>query len=61
MSASVRENILFSHEYDEEFYDLVLEACALKPDLAVLTDGDKTEVGEKGETQPVCFLHYTVS
>lgn len=25
MSATVRENILFSHEYDEYFYNLVIE------------------------------------
>ena len=25
MSATVRENILFSHEYDEVFYNLVIE------------------------------------
>ncbi|KAI6037805.1 P-loop containing nucleoside triphosphate hydrolase protein [Pisolithus marmoratus] len=50
MSATVRDNILFSHEYDETFYNLVIEACALKPDLALLPQGDLTEVGEKGIT-----------
>nr|UYV50462.1 YCF1 [Agaricus brasiliensis] len=50
MSATIRENILFSHEYDETFYNLVIEACALLPDLALLADGDMTEVGEKGIT-----------
>ena len=30
------------------FYDEVIEACALRPDLAVLGLGDMTEVGEKG-------------
>ncbi|KAL4067103.1 P-loop containing nucleoside triphosphate hydrolase protein [Scleroderma yunnanense] len=50
MSATVRENILFSYEYDEAFYNLVIEACALKPDLALLPQGDLTEVGEKGIT-----------
>lgn len=25
MSATVRDNILFSHEYDEVFYNLVIE------------------------------------
>ncbi|KAF8436032.1 hypothetical protein L210DRAFT_3632182 [Boletus edulis BED1] len=50
LSATVRENILFSHTYDESFYKLVIEACALKPDLAVLPQGDMTEVGEKGIT-----------
>lgn len=50
MSATVRDNILFSHEYDEVFYNLVVEACALKPDLVLLPQGDLTEVGEKGIT-----------
>ncbi|KAI6120104.1 P-loop containing nucleoside triphosphate hydrolase protein [Pisolithus croceorrhizus] len=50
MSATVRDNILFSHQYDEVFYNLVIEACALKPDLALLPQGDLTEVGEKGIT-----------
>ncbi|GAB1525242.1 hypothetical protein RhiTH_008400 [Rhizoctonia solani] len=50
MNATIRENILFSHRYDEEFYNLVLDACALRPDLALFNDGDLTEVGEKGIT-----------
>ncbi|XP_075530342.1 multidrug resistance-associated protein 1-like isoform X3 [Dermacentor variabilis] len=45
---SVRNNILFGHVYEKELYDQVVEACALKPDLAVLPAGDNTEVGEKG-------------
>ncbi|KAH9967354.1 metal resistance protein YCF1 [Russula dissimulans] len=48
MGASIRDNILFSHEYDEVFYNMVLDACALRPDLALLPKGDLTEVGEKG-------------
>lgn len=50
MSASVRENILFSHEFDETFYNLVVEACALGQDFSALPQGDLTEVGEKGIT-----------
>ncbi|EAU90288.2 metal resistance protein YCF1 [Coprinopsis cinerea okayama7 len=50
LSSTVRNNILFSHEYDETFYNLVVEACALGPDLALLPHGDMTEVGEKGIT-----------
>ncbi|KAI6044047.1 P-loop containing nucleoside triphosphate hydrolase protein [Pisolithus marmoratus] len=50
MSATIRDNILFLHEYDEVFYNLVIEACALKPDLALLPQGDLTEVGEKGKS-----------
>ncbi|KAJ7281673.1 multidrug resistance-associated ABC transporter [Mycena rebaudengoi] len=48
MSATVRENITFNHLYDETFYETVLEACALGPDIALLPQGDLTEVGEKG-------------
>jgi ATP-binding cassette, subfamily C (CFTR/MRP), member 1 len=68
MGASIRDNILFSHEFDEAFYNLVLDgecfrdhrrlcaphtdhlsvACALRPDLELLPNGDMTEVGEKG-------------
>ncbi|EPQ56430.1 multidrug resistance-associated ABC transporter [Gloeophyllum trabeum ATCC 11539] len=50
MSASIRDNILFSHEYEEGFYNLVLDACALRQDLALFPDGDLTVVGEKGIT-----------
>ncbi|KAI0317356.1 ABC transporter type 1, transmembrane domain-containing protein [Amylostereum chailletii] len=45
---SIKENILFGYPYDEERYDQVLEACALKPDLDVLEDGDATEIGARG-------------
>ncbi|KAI0272641.1 hypothetical protein BC834DRAFT_840866 [Gloeopeniophorella convolvens] len=51
MGATIRENILFSHEYDEGFYNMVLDACALRPDLELLPNGDLTEVGEKGITR----------
>jgi ATP-binding cassette subfamily C (CFTR/MRP) protein 1 len=50
LSASVRDNILFSHEYEEDFYNVVLDACALRHDLSLLPEGDLTEVGEKGIT-----------
>lgn len=30
------------------FYQTVLEACALLPDLDILPSGDRTEIGEKG-------------
>ncbi|KAJ7245130.1 multidrug resistance-associated ABC transporter [Mycena haematopus] len=50
MSATVRENITFNHLYEENFYQTVLDACALGPDIALLPQGDLTEVGEKGIT-----------
>ncbi|KAG8759673.1 hypothetical protein FRC14_005351 [Serendipita sp. 396] len=48
MSATVRDNILFCHEYEEDYYNIVLDACALRPDLQLLEQGDMTEIGEKG-------------
>ncbi|XP_077530982.1 multidrug resistance-associated protein 1-like [Haemaphysalis longicornis] len=45
---SVKENILFGKNYDDERYEKIIEACALEHDLAVLPAGDETEIGEKG-------------
>lgn len=45
---SIKDNILFGSPYEEERYKNVIECCALGPDLAVLEDGDETEVGELG-------------
>ncbi|CEF61191.1 ATP-binding cassette sub-family C member 8 [Strongyloides ratti] len=45
---SLKDNILFGEEYKSQFYDKVIECCALKPDIAILPNGDKTEIGEKG-------------
>ncbi|BEJ18143.1 hypothetical protein CspHIS471_0704200 [Cutaneotrichosporon sp. HIS471] len=48
LSATVKDNIVFGHRFDPVFYDMVLDACALRSDLAILPDGHMTEVGEKG-------------
>ncbi|KAF2261083.1 multidrug resistance-associated protein 1 [Lojkania enalia] len=48
MNASVRENIVFGHRWDPQFYDRTVKACALRDDFASLPDGDQTEVGERG-------------
>ncbi|KAJ6508827.1 hypothetical protein C8R45DRAFT_815212 [Mycena sanguinolenta] len=45
--ASIKENITFGFPLDEERYQNVLEACALLPDLAILPDGDRTEIGRR--------------
>ncbi|KAK6109907.1 multi drug resistance-associated protein (MRP) [Brugia pahangi] len=45
---SLMDNILFGTPFDPQRYETVLDACALKPDLATLPAGDQTEIGEKG-------------
>ncbi|WVQ70586.1 hypothetical protein IAR50_000105 [Cryptococcus sp. DSM 104548] len=45
---SIKNNILFGEPFDEERYEMVLDACALNPDLDILEDGDMTEIGAKG-------------
>uniref|UniRef100_A0A8C9YIB6 ABC-type glutathione-S-conjugate transporter n=1 Tax=Sander lucioperca TaxID=283035 RepID=A0A8C9YIB6_SANLU len=47
-NASLMNNILFGEERTESWYQRVLEACALLPDLDILPAGDATEIGEKG-------------
>jgi len=49
-NATIRDNILFGKEYNEELYDSVIECCALAHDLEVFQDGDMTEIGERGIT-----------
>lgn len=48
MGASVRDNILFGREFNEEHYQQCIYACALTPDLEQFPEGDRTEIGERG-------------
>ncbi|KAJ1654030.1 hypothetical protein IWQ61_005966 [Dispira simplex] len=48
MNATLRENILFGHRYEPEFYQRTIKACSLQQDLDMLAAGDLTEIGEKG-------------
>lgn len=49
-NATVKENITFGKEYDDAWYNQVVDACALRADLDMLPAGDRTEVGERGIT-----------
>ncbi|KAE8330642.1 P-loop containing nucleoside triphosphate hydrolase protein [Aspergillus sergii] len=49
-NTTIRNNILFGQEYDKVRYDQVIDACALRADLATFSDGDQTEIGERGIT-----------
>lgn len=48
LNESLKENILFGSEYDQDKYNAVLEACGLLQDLAELPYGEMTEIGERG-------------
>ncbi|KAJ7461841.1 hypothetical protein B0H11DRAFT_117745 [Mycena galericulata] len=50
LNETIRDNILFGAEYDEERYKKVLYQCALERDLELFEAGDRSEVGEKGLT-----------
>ncbi|XP_061394482.1 multidrug resistance-associated protein 1 isoform X6 [Musca vetustissima] len=47
-NSTLRDNILFGKPYDRKRYNRVIDACALRPDIQMLSAGDQTEIGEKG-------------
>ena len=47
-NATLRYNVTFGMPYQEVRYQKVLDACAMRPDLEILDNGDMTEIGEKG-------------
>ncbi|KAJ7720516.1 hypothetical protein B0H16DRAFT_1896820 [Mycena metata] len=47
---TLRANILLDSEYDEEFYEQVIHACALRQDIELLPRRDMTKLGDKGST-----------
>ncbi|KXT18138.1 hypothetical protein AC579_7720 [Pseudocercospora musae] len=49
-NATVKENIIFGKQFDRKWYEKVVDACALRPDLDMLPAGDLTEIGERGIT-----------
>ncbi|KAJ1662914.1 hypothetical protein EV178_005461 [Coemansia sp. RSA 1646] len=48
MNGTLRENILFGREYDQEFYNKVIFSCALSDDISNWKNGDQTVIGERG-------------
>lgn len=45
---TIRDNILFGSELDEDRYVRTIIACCLERDFEILKAGDMTEIGEKG-------------
>jgi ABC-type multidrug transport system fused ATPase/permease subunit len=48
MNDTIKNSILASSALDEQWYDTVLQACALYEDLRQLPRGDQTMIGSKG-------------
>lgn len=44
---TLRGNIVFGREFDEDRYKKIVEVCALVDDFAILPAGDATEIGER--------------
>lgn len=63
---SVQNNILFSKPMRSGYYQQVIKACALQPDLEMLPSGDATEIGENVSfnlsqeilSHDFCFLEF---
>ncbi|CDZ97117.1 Multidrug resistance-associated protein/mitoxantrone resistance protein, ABC superfamily [Phaffia rhodozyma] len=48
LNATLKENILFGAEMDDNRFAAAIKTCALESDIAMLTHGVYTEIGEKG-------------
>jgi ABC-type multidrug transport system fused ATPase/permease subunit len=48
LNMTLRENITFGSEFNEQLYNEVIRVCALTRDLKLMPDGDRTEIGERG-------------
>ncbi|KAG9103477.1 hypothetical protein FRC06_010585, partial [Ceratobasidium sp. 370] len=45
---TLRQNVTFGKSDVQERFSRVVDACALRPDIEMLHDGEKTEIGERG-------------
>ena len=45
-NSTLKYNVIFGQKPNKEVYDKIIEACALKPDLEILMNGDMTEIGK---------------
>ncbi|KAG0359164.1 Canalicular multispecific organic anion transporter 2 [Podila minutissima] len=48
INATLKDNIVFGLEFDQERYDRIVYASGLLPDIEMLPAGDLTEIGERG-------------
>lgn len=45
---TVRNNIIFNREFNQALYSKIIEACCLEKDIETLSNGDMTEIGDRG-------------
>jgi len=50
VTGTVRSNILFGLDYEPDWYEKILWACCLNEDVASMPNGDKTKLGEMGQS-----------
>ncbi|XP_022098722.1 multidrug resistance-associated protein 5-like [Acanthaster planci] len=48
MNATIQDNILFGEPFDKARYQQAIFSCCLERDLEIMSDGDMTEIGERG-------------
>ncbi|KAF9146110.1 hypothetical protein BG015_011694 [Linnemannia schmuckeri] len=48
INMTLRDNITFGLDFDQEKYDRIIAASGLLPDIEMLPAGDLTEIGERG-------------
>ncbi|CAG9854876.1 unnamed protein product [Phyllotreta striolata] len=49
-TGTVKQNILFGETWDAKKYERVIKVCALERDLSMLSQGDRSLVGDRGVT-----------
>ena len=45
---SIKDNILFTQDFDEKRYKMIVHVCSLERDFELLPHGDQTIVGDRG-------------
>jgi ATP-binding cassette, subfamily C (CFTR/MRP), member 4 len=48
ISGTLKQNILFGLDYDEDRFNQVVNICCLEHDLKIFNRGADTEIGERG-------------
>ncbi len=63
MNGSLRDNIVFFREFDQEWYEQVLRICQLDKDLLQFPHGDETFIGERGVNLSggTCFIFFCLN